>query len=236
MSVAIIRHIPNNTLGNLEGVLDRLHIPFHYLEAQDLQPHHVALTDIQGIIILGGMESVAEASHPAFMLQEQKLLQNAIQANRPILGICLGSQILARTLGAKVERNQIKGIETREAGWHPLRLTVAGRADPVLSLLDGVKQFQWHTDTFQVPPQCTLLAKSDLCPRQAFRLEKQGAPVYGLQFHPEISLATIEQWLSQSRTMPDTEKQAILAESKQHFQVYEAASLKMFEAFCNRAF
>lgn len=236
MSVAIIHHVAGNTLGSLEAVLSRQKLPFHYLDCHALNEQHLSLEGIRGLIVLGGKESVTEDHRYPFMGLEQQLIRNALQNNRPVFGICLGSQMLARSLGAAVERNRIQGIETRELGWRPLALTDAGRLDPVLRHLDGVKQFQWHEDTFHLPPGSTLLAQSDLCPRQAYRLEQVAAPAYGVQFHPEIRLPVIEQWLAESSTLSALEKQALWEESLLHFSTGQAASVRMFEAFCERAF
>jgi GMP synthase (glutamine-hydrolysing) len=236
MSVAIIHHVAGNTLGNLEGVLSRKQIPFHYLNCHELQKEHLLLTGIQGLIILGGKESVTEDHRYPFMGLEQQLIRNALQSNLPVFGICLGSQMLARSLGADIKRNQVNGIDTKERGWHPLILTEAGKTDPVLKQMNGVKQFQWHEDTFHLPLHSRLLAQSELCPRQAYRIDKVGAPVYGVQFHPEITPNVIQQWIDESSSLSNAQKQSLLDETQQHFSAYEAASIQLFEAFCDRAF
>lgn len=236
MSVAIIHHVAHNTLGNLERVLSRKNIAFHYLNCQDLREEHLLLTDIQGLIILGGKESVTEDHRYPFMGLEQQLIRNTLENNLPIFAICLGSQMLARSLGANVERNQVNGRDTKERGWHPLILTEAGKTDPVLNQMNGVKQFQWHEDTFHLPPHSTLLAQSELCPRQAYRIDKADAPAYGVQFHPEITPNVIQQWIDESSSLSNAEKQSLQDETQQHFSEYETASIQLFEAFCDRAF
>jgi GMP synthase (glutamine-hydrolysing) len=130
-----------------------------------------------------------QAEHP-FLAQEIRFLQTFFTLNRPILGVCLGSQLIAAALGAKVRPNKHK-----EIGWYPLDLTTAGRRDP---LLKGMKKnravFQWHGDTFTRPAAAAHLARSPLCRHQAFRFRDD---VYGLQFHLEVTAPMIREWLAQ---------------------------------------
>lgn len=109
-----------------------------------------------------------------------QLIEQAIAQEIPILGIYLGSQILAKVLGAKVYR----GASGREAGWCDLQLTSAGIKDSLLQdFPDRFRVFQSHQDTFEIPSECVHLAKSDIYPNQAFRYRNL---VWTIQFHPEI--------------------------------------------------
>jgi len=106
----------------------------------------------------------------------------------PLLGLCLGSQQIARTLGAKVAPSPVK-----EIGWYDLTPTAAGRKDPLfVGLGNTQKIFQWHGDTFDIPDHAVRLASSPDCRNQAFRY---GENVYGLQFHLEVDQPMIERWL-----------------------------------------
>lgn len=221
----------------LESVLTRRHLPFEYLFCQDVAPEHVEqVTRLNGLILLGGMESAADAHKHAFMPLEHQMIRNAMAAGVPVFGICLGAQLMAKSLGAVVEKNTIDGVEVKEVGWMPLTLTPEGERDPVLSHLAGQAQFQWHEDTFHLPPDSVHLAATPACDRQAFRLTNTIAPAYGVQFHPEVTLPVIRAWMAASKTLGLEQSQAIWRESEQHFNERSAASLRMFESFCELAF
>lgn len=233
MSIAIIHHVQHNTLGGLEEVLNARKLPFHYIDCHQLSPAHTQLEGITGLIILGGKESAADDHLHAFMQPEQRMIRNAISHKLPVFGICLGSQMIARSLGATVEKNTVNGQEVKEIGWTPLQLTPQGMMDPVLSHLQNAPQFQWHEDTFHWPPNAMPLAASELCPRQAYRLNPQ---TYGVQFHPEVSLKVIEEWLAVSESLSEKQKADIWAETELHVEERHFASRKMFDAFCETAF
>lgn len=231
-----MHHVAGNTLGPLEAVLTAKKLPFQYVDCHHLTPARIELENAHGLIILGGKESAADDQIHAFMQPEQQMIRNAIQQNLPVFGICLGSQLIARSLGATVERNRLNGQDVKEIGWTPLMLTEAGKADPVLSRLEGAPQFQWHEDTFHLPPDAVHLAASELCPRQAYKLNHPGGKTYAVQFHPEVSLPMIQAWLRASTSLDPARKATIWAESKQSFQQRHAASYAMFQAFCDLAF
>jgi GMP synthase (glutamine-hydrolysing) len=117
-----------------------------------------------------------------------KLIEDAMQRNLPVLGICLGAQLIAKTLGADVYPSKQK-----EIGWYDLHITPQAAQGSILkSLGQTEKVFQWHGDTFDIPASTVHLAASPLCVNQAFRY---GEKVYGLQFHLEVDEAMILRWL-----------------------------------------
>ena len=236
MAIQIVHHVQSNTLSTLETVLVRRQLPFEYVFCQTLQPRHTELNGVLGLILLGGMESAAEPHLHPFMPIEHVMIRNAFSKGLPIFGICLGAQMMAKSLGAAVEKNKVDHENFTEIGWSPLTLTAEGERDPVLSLLAGTSQFQWHEDTYHLPQDAVHLASTAYCNQQAFRLDHQSAPAYGVQFHPEVSLADIRAWLSASKSLKPERAQAIWQESQQKFSTYSAASLAMFEAFCDLAF
>ena len=236
MSILIIHHVATNNLGILEAVLIRRKLPFQYRFCHELTPADIALEAHRGLIILGGQESAADDQIHPFMPLEHQMIRSAMAQGVPLFGICLGAQMMARSLGAVVEKNKVAGFETKEIGWTPLTLTPEGLNDPVLSQLEGMAQFQWHEDTYHLPPGAVQLAATDLCPQQAFCLPYCASPTYGVQFHPEVTLAVIRAWLAASKTMSPERSQAIWQETEQHFATSSAASVRLFEAFCDRAF
>src|SRR6266850_4744486 len=144
------------------------------------------------IILLGGPMAVYETDRHPHLRDEILLAADALRLGVPILGICLGAQILAAAAGARVYRGP-----AQEIGWFPTTLTAAGRADPILGLLPGEAMvFHWHGDTFDPPPGATLLASSRLYEQQAFRLSPRA---WGVQFHPEITEAMVDDWAGRAR-------------------------------------
>jgi len=139
---------------------------------------------LDGIISLGGPMSVYEPDGLAWIDAERELLRRAVETDVPVLGVCLGAQLLAAALGAKVF-----GGGAPEIGPGPVRLTPAAEDDPVFAGLPGiVPVFHWHADTFELPPGADLLAGSDAYPNQAFRA---GGSAYGVQFHAETSVELV---------------------------------------------
>ena len=139
-----------------------------------------------GIVVMGGpMGAYDEAAHP-WLAAEKELLRDAVAADVPVWGVCLGAQLLASALGARV----FKGDEP-EVGVLPVELTPAASSDPVFeSAPPSFPALQWHGDTFDLPPGATLLAGSAMYPNQAFRVGRS----YGLQFHIEVPLELATEW------------------------------------------
>ena len=132
--------------------------------------------------------SVNDAGRLPHLTAEMRLIEQAMQRNLPVLGICLGAQLIAKTLGAAVYPNGRK-----EIGWYDVSPTDAAENDPLLTAFqDCEKVFQWHGDTFDMPKCSSHLAFSSLCANQAFRC---GSNVYGFQFHLEVDAPMIHRWL-----------------------------------------
>ena len=138
------------------------------------------------VLALGGPLS----ANDELLGDEAALLAQASRAGRHTVGICLGSQLLARGLGASVSRGPAP-----EIGIFPITLTDAGKGEPLVAPLDGAPVFHWHFDTWSLPPGAELLASSARYPHQAFRA---GARTFGVQFHPECDRAMRVDWASRS--------------------------------------
>jgi len=141
-----------------------------------------------GLIVMGGPQS---ANDPLPSLDaEIRLISQAIQTGIPVLGICLGSQLIAKALGARVYRNPEK-----EIGWFPIHFTEAAQNDPLFSGIPSPTTFfHWHGETFDLPSGAEWLAYSDRCKHQAYRYPGN---VCGIQFHPEITPPMVEDWCAQ---------------------------------------
>lgn len=140
-----------------------------------------------GLVVLGGGQSaVDDADHP-YLRRIAGLTRKFGDADKPVLGICLGAQLVARGYGAE----NILG-QPVEFGWKDVRPTAAGIADPLIAALGGgAPLFHWHTDTFTLPRDAVHLAESAMTPHQAFRI---GRAVYGIQFHFEADRRLVEIW------------------------------------------
>jgi GMP synthase (glutamine-hydrolysing) len=143
-------------------------------------------------IVMGGPMNVYEEDRYPFLIKETEVISEAMNDGVPLLGFCLGSQLMAKACGAKVLKGHIK-----EIGWYPVRLTEDGRKDLLLSQFPGeLFVFQWHSDTFQLPERGIRLIESDEYPNQAIRI---GRMSYGFQFHFEITGEMIEDWLNSGK-------------------------------------
>lgn len=142
---------------------------------------------LDAVISLGGPMNVYEEGKYPFLREENIFLQGILERGIPFLGICLGSQLLAKASGSKVGRSPEK-----EIGFSPVQLTAAGKKDPLFQgVAEALDVFQWHEDMFEVPAAGTLLVSSSVCLNQAFRV---GQCAYGVQFHIEITDKSIREW------------------------------------------
>lgn len=186
-TAAIIRHIHFEDLGTFEAVLTAAGYSVHYydLGVHELWALDPPLADL--LVVLGGAVGVYDADTYPFLVEERQLLEARLSANRPTLGICLGAQQIAATLGAKVT-----AMDWKEIGFSELTLTETGRLGP-LRHLEGASVLHWHGDAFEIPKGADNLATTPLCATQGFAL---GRNVLALQFHPEVdACAGLERWL-----------------------------------------
>jgi GMP synthase-like glutamine amidotransferase len=158
----------------------------HWVAFRDPPPED----EVDAIVLYGAETDVVDAPRLDWLRREQVWLRERLDAGTPILGVCFGAQLLADALGAEVTRS-----EPPEVGFHPVTLTAAGRADPVLGALpERFLAAQWHNWRFSLPPGATALGASDVC-LQAYRRGN----VWGVQFHPEVDAPTLEGWIAGGR-------------------------------------
>ena len=184
-AIIAYRQVPFEHLGFLQTPLSESECTLHLIDSDSSTPAMQFVAQSSGLILLGGPMS---ANDPLPFLHHQlQALEIALVQQIPILGICLGAQLLAKAAGSKVYRNTNK-----EIGFHDVNLTNEGRADPLLGKLRHTESvFHWHSDTFDLPAGAKHLASSSLTRNQAFRF---GESAYGLQFHPEVTPRMIAQW------------------------------------------
>ena len=142
------------------------------------------------LVVFGGSMHVDQEERHPWLTGQHDLLREALESGQPLLGVCLGGQLLARSAGAHV------GPASRpEIGWFEIELTPAGKADPVLGALpERFEAFQWHSYAFEVPTDGVLLAENPVC-AQGFRV---GETAWGVQFHPEVTREMLEAWRAKS--------------------------------------
>jgi GMP synthase-like glutamine amidotransferase len=182
----------------------------------DEDDREVDPTEYDLIISLGSEFAAFDDTKP-FVPREARLMRTAVDADVPVLGLCFGGQMLARVLGAEVFRG-----DRSEIGWLPVRST-----DP--ELVPEGPWFQWHFDSFGVPPGATVIAESDAGP-QAFVAGRS----LGLQFHPEVTTGIMDDWVRAYRHELDgdgVEPDALLAETKQIADESRARAFQLFERF-----
>lgn len=184
MRILVFRHEPFEHLGLFARSLRAKGACYDYLDLGEPMPS----SDYDALIVLGGPMS-ANDPLPG-LTAELRSIHHALERKIPLLGVCLGSQLIAKALGARVYRNQ-----ELEIGWEPVHLTGAGRADPLFHGIESPATFfHWHGETFDLPQGAEWLAYSEKCRHQAYRF---GSNVYGLQFHPEVDQEMIAEWSAQ---------------------------------------
>jgi GMP synthase (glutamine-hydrolysing) len=185
--VLLIGHDPDETFGVAPGTLEAAGIPYREHRA-DRPTSLPALPEISGLVIFGGTMNVDMTDRYPFLGDERALVRTAVDSGVPYLGICLGSQMLARALD-----HPVYPAGVREIGFNAVHPTSAASGDPLVSVFgDGDMVFHWHEDTFGLPEGATLLATGDLVPMQAFRY---GDAAWGIQFHLEVDRAEVGLWL-----------------------------------------
>jgi GMP synthase-like glutamine amidotransferase len=144
--------------------------------------------EVDALMIFGGSMHVDQNDGHPWLIAEKQFIRDALDRGTPILGVCLGSQLLAEAAGALPHRSP-----EPEIGWYDIEITDAGAADPLLGpLAPSVELFEWHHYTAPLPPGAVELARTPAC-LQAFRIE--GKPAWGLQFHAEVTRENLWSWL-----------------------------------------
>jgi GMP synthase (glutamine-hydrolysing) len=229
----VLQHVAHEILGTLNPLLKRSGFRIRYVNFArhpDAQP---CLEGYDGLVVLGGPMSANDSNRLPHLTIEMKLIEQALKLNQPVLGICLGAQLIAKTLGAAVYPNPEK-----EIGWYDVSPTADAERDPLLSKFnEAEKIFQWHGETFDIPKSTRHLAFSSLCANQAFRYETH---VYGFQFHLEVDAPMIHRWLR----VPDNQKEIaslnrasscerISNETREHIERLTQLSECVFGEFIN---
>lgn len=232
----VFQHVPYEPLGTLDAQFRDAGFRIRYVNFARFERVALDVRRYNGLVVLGGPMSVNDTDRYPHLREEMDALRVAIEAGLPVLGICLGAQLIAAALGAVVVRNPVK-----EIGWSTVRPTSAGSRDPLFEHLGKTEQiFQWHGDTFRLPEGSELLARTDACRNQAFR---HGGNVYGLQFHLEVDQALIRRWLSTPAMKHEIEAldgavkaETVLEETSRYITRSMRLSHAVFSTFIDRFF
>jgi GMP synthase (glutamine-hydrolysing) len=205
--VLAFRHTHFEDLGWIGDALAANGIHYEYADLYASIQAQPAVSEADALIFLGG--SMSANDDLPYIHREIQHIRDAIHHGRPVLGVCLGAQLIAKALGARVYGNAVK-----EIGWAPVSFTDAGRRDPLFTGLSASETiFHWHGETFELPSGSERLAASAHCPNQAFRV---GDRVYGLQFHLEVTPELIAQWCREDEACGDAREDAEPIDAKAH--------------------
>ena len=203
----VLQHVAHEILGTLNPLLKRAGFRIRYVNFARHPDARPTLDGYDGLIVLGGPMSVNDSNRLPHLVTELKLIEEALRRELPILGICLGAQLIAKTLGASVYPTREK-----EIGWYDVSPTTEAARDPLLTTLQKTEKiFQWHGETFDMPNSTRHLAFSSLCANQAFRY---GTKVYGFQFHMEVDAPMIHRWLK----VPENQKEISALRGDHHIE------------------
>jgi GMP synthase-like glutamine amidotransferase len=188
--------------------------------------------DVDALMIFGGSMHVDQNGEHRWMDPEKEFIREALDRGTPMLGVCLGSQLLAEAAGAEPRR-----MDEPEIGWYDVEVTEAGAADPVVGpLAPSTKLFEWHHYMAPLPPGAVELARTPACV-QAFRVD--GKPAWGLQFHAEVTRENLMGWLdgweNSEAVETDLDPDAIRAASERRIEEQNEIGRGLAERFLAEA-
>jgi GMP synthase (glutamine-hydrolysing) len=228
--VLTVQHVPYESPGLVAQALGAKDIPLAVTRTYEGEPVPLDLDGASGLLIMGGPMGVYEADRHRHLADELRLIERAMARGAPVLGICLGSQLVAHALGSEVR----KGAQ-KEIGWHRVALTDDALLDPLFKGLESsFVAFHWHGDVFDLPRGSVRLARSELTRDQGFR---HGTNVYGLLFHMEVTRDILEGMTSaggDDLTEVGTPRDVVLAAADQHLSPLSERAGRVFAGWADQ--
>jgi GMP synthase (glutamine-hydrolysing) len=219
-----LQHSNVEHLGRIAKALTQENVEYTYIRPDLGQPVPATLDGYHGLVVMGGPQSVYEEDQFPFLKAEKSLTRDAVATNRPVLGVCLGSQILAAVLGSRVYAGKMF-----ELGWKNVTISPEATDDPVLKHLPReITPLHWHGDVYDLPPGAKCVGSSQLTPVQGFVCSQR---FYGFLFHLE---AELEQIAAMVATFPDDVRRgsatqsALLAEAPERVAALRDLGLEVF--------
>ncbi len=226
--ILVVQHVPSEGLGIIGPLIRKEGLEPVFLRVYKNEKMPRRIDGFAALIVLGGPMGVYEDKTYPFIKDELQLIRSALRERIPVLGVCLGAQLLARAAGADVYKGGKK-----EIGWYDVNLTAEGLNDGLfLGLPEEFRVFQWHGDTFDVPEGAERLASSRLFPNQVIRV---GPRAYGIQFHLEVTEEMIRDWLvvnkDELKPLKSIDPKKIAKESTINLQALHACGRAVISRF-----
>ena len=203
MKVIAFQHYPTEPMGYIEEILKREGVEFEYIRLYEQECPDFEDLECTHLVFMGGPMGVYEEEKYPFLKKEKEIIRRACKEGLPVIGFCLGAQLIASALGKRVYPFK------KELGWYEVEKV---SSDPVVEgLPEKMVVFQWHGDTFDLPDNAVLLYRGYEVENQAFRVGK----AVGLQFHLEVTKEIVETWL-RDEDMSEEEKERILRDTERY--------------------
>ena len=226
--ILFLKHIDIEGPGTIETHFKKIGCPTKTINLHKGDRFPKDFSEVDAVVSLGGPMNVYEENKFPFLKEEDQFLKKVLQEEIPFLGICLGSQLLAKACGAKVTKSPVK-----EVGWFKVQFQPEGKTDPLFTGLgDIIDVYHWHKDMWEVPQDGKLLATAEGCPHQALKVGKYA---YGLQFHVEVTERIIKDWCknyykSDDPTLQQKAQDMIEAFGKKK-ESFEQSARKLYDNF-----
>lgn len=229
--ILVCQHVPYEILGTLNPLFKKAGFRIRYLNFGRFPEATTSLEGYHGMVILGGPMNMDQMKEFPHLKHEMELVEEALKRDLPVMGICLGAQIIAKTLGAEVKKNKEK-----EIGWYDVSLTQQMENHSFFKNFSTTEKiFQWHGDTFDIPRGALHLASTPTCKNQAF---SYGEKVVAMQFHLEVDEAMIKRWLQVPRHVEELKNlkgkinpEVIRQETPQHINRLKNLGQQTFKEF-----